>query len=86
MTTINIQELPPSTAEAVKRALANGEEVFLTDNKIEQLAKVVSIEQPADTSKSTYKRGLFGSMRGMITYMADDFNEPLDDFKEYMPD
>lgn len=26
----------------------------------------------------------FGSLRGLITYMADDFDAPLDDFKEYM--
>jgi len=25
-----------------------------------------------------------GSARGLIKYMADDFDEPLDDFKEYM--
>ena len=86
MTTIDIQELSPTTAEAVKRALANGEDVFLTDDKKEQLAKVVSIEQPANTSPSNQKRGLVGSMKGFVTYMADDFNEPLDDFKEYMPD
>ena len=85
MTTIDIQELSPSTAEAVKRALADGEDVFLTDDKKEQLAKVVSID-PANTSKSIQKRNLFGSMRGVVTYMADDFNEPLDDFKDYMPD
>lgn len=86
MTTIDIQELSPSTAEAVKRALADGEDVFLTDDKKEQLAKVVSIDQPANTSKSIQERNLFGSMRGVVTYMADDFNESLDDFKDYMPD
>ncbi|MGB3850484.1 MAG: hypothetical protein WA958_11000 [Tunicatimonas sp.] len=26
-----------------------------------------------------------GSMKGMLVYMADDFNAPLDDFTEYMP-
>jgi hypothetical protein len=25
-----------------------------------------------------------GCMKGTITWMSDDFNEPLDDFKEYM--
>ena len=25
-----------------------------------------------------------GFARGMVTYMADDFDEPLDDMKEYM--
>jgi hypothetical protein len=26
----------------------------------------------------------FGGGKGMFPYMADDFNEPLEDFKEYM--
>ena len=25
-----------------------------------------------------------GCMKGVFTYMSDDFNEPLEDFKEYM--
>lgn len=25
----------------------------------------------------------FGSMAGLLVYMAPDFNEPLDDFKDY---
>ncbi|MBC7447868.1 MAG: DUF2281 domain-containing protein [Hymenobacteraceae bacterium] len=29
------------------------------------------------------RRAMFGSMAGQIA-MSDDFNEPLDDFKEYM--
>ncbi len=29
------------------------------------------------------KRG-FGSAKGILKYMADDFDEPLEDFKEYM--
>ncbi len=74
MTTINIQELPPIIAEAVKRALAGGEDVFLTDDKKERLAKITSVRKPANTSQSNQKRGLVGSMKGFVTYMADDFN------------
>ncbi len=86
MTTINIQELPPATAEAIKRALAEGEKLFLTNNKNEQLAKVTSVREPAHVSPSKQERNLFGSMKGVVQYMAEDFNEPLDDFEEYMPD
>lgn len=28
---------------------------------------------------------LFGSEKGLICYMSDDFNEPLDDFGDHMP-
>ncbi len=86
MTTISLEELPPTTAEAVKRALADGEEVFLTDDKKERLGKVVAVPPPDDSSQPTQERNLFGSMKGVVKYMADDFNEPLDEFKEYMPD
>lgn len=26
----------------------------------------------------------FGCMKGLVIYMADDFDAPLDDFKDYM--
>ena len=26
----------------------------------------------------------FGTLKGLVTYIADDFDAPLDDFKEYM--
>jgi|GEM_PF-878501 hypothetical protein len=26
----------------------------------------------------------FGGLKGFVTYMADDFNAPLEDFKDYM--
>lgn len=34
-------------------------------------------------SQATGKRGGFGALKGMIV-MADDFDEPMEDFKEYM--
>ncbi|MGB3849265.1 MAG: DUF2281 domain-containing protein [Tunicatimonas sp.] len=86
MTTIDLQELSPTTAEAVKQALANGEEVFITENQKEHLAKVVSVSKVASFPEPSEKRGLVGCMKGFVTYMADDFNEPLDDFKDYMPE
>ncbi|MBW8050220.1 MAG: DUF2281 domain-containing protein [Solirubrobacterales bacterium] len=37
------------------------------------------------TKRGNYKREKgFGCLKGKV-WMADDFNEPLDDFKEYMP-
>lgn len=26
----------------------------------------------------------FGELKGFVTYIADDFDEPLEDFKDYM--
>ncbi len=39
-----------------------------------------SIDQPAENPE---KRRAFGVLKGKV-WMADDFDEPLDDFKEYM--
>ncbi|MBX2930140.1 MAG: DUF2281 domain-containing protein [Saprospiraceae bacterium] len=33
----------------------------------------------------TKKKRKFGSMKGLVTYMATDFNSPLEEFKDYMP-
>jgi hypothetical protein len=41
----------------------------------------------ADLRKSVGEKKpqpVFGSGKGLITYMADDFDAPLEDFKEYM--
>ncbi len=49
MTTIDIQELSPDAAEAVKRALARGEEVFITEKEEKRFAKVVLVHDESDS-------------------------------------
>lgn len=39
---------------------------------------------PAPQNEPGQKRLTFGCMKGTVTYMADDFNDPLEDFAEYM--
>ena len=60
----------------------------LTEEQLKKLQAIVDQEfENNDNQKAKSKhRDLFGSMKGVVTYMADDFNEPLDDFKDYMPD
>lgn len=41
------------------------------------------LEQKANKTKSERKLPKFGSLKGMFK-MANDFDEPLEDFKEYM--
>jgi len=36
-------------------------------------------------SKKKSRRNFIGCMKGLVVYMADDFDAPLDDFKDYMP-
>ena len=53
----------------------NGEEVVITQND-QPVLKLVRIAQPQ-------KRRQSGSAKGLIT-MSDDFDQPLEDFREYM--
>jgi len=43
--------------------------------------KKILIEKPKKRDKKPLQ---FGSMKGLVLYIADDFNAPLDDFKDYM--
>jgi hypothetical protein len=36
-------------------------------------------------SKKKSRHNFIGCMKGLLVYMADDFDAPLDDFKDYMP-
>lgn len=57
-----------------------------TEAQLKKLQEIVDKEFNNDLPSEPKERDLFGCMKGVVTYMADDFNEPLDDFKEYMPD
>lgn len=60
----------------------------LSEAQLKKLSDIVEQEFNADLPKTDNpkKRNMVGSMKGVVTYIADDFDEPLDDFKEYMPD
>ena len=42
------------------------------------LIKIQKAEKPQPRERK------FGSMKGLVKHIADDFNAPLEDFKEYM--
>jgi len=60
----------------------------LSEEQLKKLQEIVEKEFNHDLHKKSQskERDLFGCMKGVVIYMADDFNEPLEDFKEYMPD
>jgi prevent-host-death family protein len=76
MTTVSLAEAQVRLAELVEKAAA-GEEVIITrdDKPVARL----SAERPAE--RPTRK---LGTLKGTVVYMAPDFDEPLEDFKEYM--
>lgn len=75
MTTTSIHEAKTHLSKLIQKALA-GEEVIIA-NAGKPVVKLVPIEQPAKKVRQ------FGGWKGQI-WMADDFDAPLDDFKDYM--
>lgn len=72
---VDITDAPNRLLDLI-RAAEQGEEVIITENQrpVIQLVPIVT-EQP---------RPQFGSARGQVI-MSDDFDAPLEDFREYMP-
>ena len=72
---VDITDAPQRLLDLIQAA-EQGEEVIITKNQqpLIQLVPIIS-ERP---------RPQFGSARGQIQ-MRDDFDAPLDDFREYMP-
>jgi len=68
---------------SVKGFYENGkvvlEELPKTDERME-----VIITFTKEIKEESKQKRQFGSMKGLIIKMDDDFNEPLDDLKDYM--
>ena len=75
MHTIELKEAEGRLASLIDEA-ANGEEVIITreDGTAFKIVPVIPIAP----------RPTFGSAKGLIK-MAEDFDEPLDDFQAYAP-
>jgi prevent-host-death family protein len=72
---IDIAEAPNRLLDLIQAA-EHGEEIIITRNQ-QPLIQLVPLQQSANQPQ-------FGSARGLIT-IADDFDAPLDDFRDYMP-
>jgi prevent-host-death family protein len=70
---IDLKKAQAHLAALVEQA-QRGEEVILTDAG-QPVAKIIPISQGKPQRQ-------FGSARGLIT-MAEDFDEPLEDFRDY---
>ena len=79
MTQIALNEAETQLTQLVQAARL-GEEIVLMENDT-PVARLVSI---AEAEPKPRPRPQFGSGKGLILYMAPDFDAPLEDFKEYM--
>ncbi len=64
-------------------------EVEIVDPKAEAMLDEMESKKLIKLSKHDKNGGekkplQFGAMKGLVLYMADDFDAPLDDFEDYM--
>jgi antitoxin (DNA-binding transcriptional repressor) of toxin-antitoxin stability system len=71
---INIDEAKSNLTDLIDAAI-NGEEIVIAKDD-QHVVKLVPISR-------TKPRPQFGSAKGLIS-ISDDFDEPLEDFAEYM--
>jgi prevent-host-death family protein len=85
---IDLNKAKTQMEQLIQSAL-DGEEVIITENgePILKLVRVSGTDAPAflyrKDERAAKPRRQSGSAKGLIS-IADDFNEPLEDFTEYM--
>ena len=72
MTTVPLKE----AKERLEELFDEKDFVVMLEDGTKVLVEVKKAERP---------RPILGSGKGWFTDMADDFDEPLEDFKDYMP-
>lgn len=77
MSTVTVEEAQTKLSELIE-GLTPGEEIVITRND-RPVARLVG-----EASSHAHRPRQPGSARDKILYMAEDFDAPLDDFKEYM--
>jgi antitoxin (DNA-binding transcriptional repressor) of toxin-antitoxin stability system len=79
MVQVSLDEAKERLSDLIDAA-SQGETVLI-EKEGEQGAQVVQL---VAVQKPARRRPKFGSAKGIILYMADDFDAPLEDFREYM--
>jgi antitoxin (DNA-binding transcriptional repressor) of toxin-antitoxin stability system len=77
MSTVLLEDADSQLAQLVQQ-VSNGEEVIIVRDHM-PIAKIV----PLPEASLKPRRSGYGSGKDDILYMADDFDAPLEDFKEY---
>lgn len=77
MSVLTVEEAQRTLVELVD-SLTPGEEILITKDHV-PVARLVG-DRPAPPSPRR-----LGFLRGTVLYVSPDFDEPLEDFKDYMP-
>ncbi len=79
---IDASELGISVDDLMSRLKRDQEIILTSSNK--PVAKIIAVNEQITSSISEPKRRR-GGQSDSIIWISPDFDEPLDDFKEYMP-
>ena len=75
MLTVTIHQAKTHLSKLIQKALA-GEEIIIAKGK-QPLVRLVVLPEACPQRR-------IGGAKGMVTFMAADFDAPLKDFQEYM--
>ncbi len=75
MTQVTIHEAKTHLSKLIQKALM-GEEIIIAKGQ-QPLVKLVALPEAQQPRR-------IGHAKGVIIYMADDFDDPLPEFQEYM--
>ena len=81
-TAIDVSELGISVNDLLAR-LKRDQEIIITSIN-QPVAKITAVNEPAVNAATATKRRK-GGQSDSIIWISPDFDEPLEDFKEYMP-
>lgn len=74
--TITLQDAQDRLVELI-HGLSPGDEIVIVEDD-RQVARLTPVnKEPRDP--------VLGAMRGTVLYMAEDFDAPLEEFRDYMP-
>jgi len=73
---VDVEQARDCLPDLIEEAMAGGEVLITRDSQ--PLVRLVVAATPRER-----KRRHFGSAKGLI-HIADDFDEPLEDFRDYM--
>jgi len=73
---VTLEDAQAHLADLIAKA-APGEEIVITQDD-KPVARLIAERVPRMQPRVP------GSAKGMIAYMADDFDAPIEDFKDYM--
>ncbi|MCL2048245.1 MAG: DUF2281 domain-containing protein [Defluviitaleaceae bacterium] len=78
----DLRDKAQAVFDALGIDMATAISMLLRKELYSQEAPLITSVKPSTSAKKD-RRGAFGYLKGKI-HVPDDFNEPLDDFREYM--